>query len=353
MKAPIVLFLGVAVLASAKTPTAQPIALVLSGGGAKGAYEVGVWQALHEAGLATKVEAVSGTSIGAVNAALFASWPDPKGAETLWLENVEKVFVPNEKIFELASKQKFAEFLDDKLGEYAEIAGVSIENLPEESRKAIENEARNEFNRKGVLKDVATVLNTFRESLDGKASDGLCDSDALRVVLESSLPTNWPGSTPRVYVTSLASDEWKSRTFCLNEGSTEDRILRLLASTAIPVVFPPVVIDGTPYVDGGYEMKGGDNVPLEPIVKNHPEIKTVIVVYLDDIRHLPVGRLSKNRTAAKTANVRLVEIIPSEDIGGAFGWEGVFDASPETAKHLIGLGRKDARKKLEETGLAE
>ena len=47
-----------------------------------------------------------------------------------------------------------------------------------------------------------------------------------------------------------------------------------------------------------------------------------------------------------------MEIIPSEDIGGAFGgWEGVFDASPETARRLIELGRKDARKVLAEAGL--
>lgn len=344
-------FLLVGVVFIAK---ASSLGLVLSGGGAKGAYEVGVWQALHEAGLATNVEAVSGTSIGAVNAALFASWPDPKGAEALWLENLEKVFVPNEKILEIASEKKFAEFLDGKLNEYAEIAGIPAADLPIDSRKAIEDEARDEFKRKGVLKDIATTLNTFRESLDGKASDGLCDGDALRTVLESSLPTNWPGSTPRVYVTALASDEWKARTFCLNEGSSEDRILRLLASTAIPVVFPPVVIDGMPYVDGGYEMKGGDNAPLEPIIKNHSDIRTVVVVYLDDIRHLPVGRLTKNRTAAKNANVRLVEIVPSENIGGAFGgWEGVFDASPETARHLIELGRSDARKKLKAEGLTD
>jgi hypothetical protein len=48
---------------------------------------------------------------------------------------------------------------------------------------------------------------------------------------------------------------------------------------------------------------------------------------------------------------QLVEIIPSEDIGGLFGgWEGVFDASPETARRLIALGKKDARKVLAEAG---
>ena len=46
------------------------IALVLQGGGALGAYQGGVYQSLHEAGL--EPEWVSGVSIGAVNAALIA-----------------------------------------------------------------------------------------------------------------------------------------------------------------------------------------------------------------------------------------------------------------------------------------
>ena len=44
--------------------------LVLQGGGALGAYQVGVYQALHEAGIAP--DWVIGTSIGAINAALIA-----------------------------------------------------------------------------------------------------------------------------------------------------------------------------------------------------------------------------------------------------------------------------------------
>lgn len=44
--------------------------LVLGGGGVRGAYHIGVWKALDEMGI--DVCAVSGTSIGAVNGALFA-----------------------------------------------------------------------------------------------------------------------------------------------------------------------------------------------------------------------------------------------------------------------------------------
>ncbi len=45
-------------------------ALVLSGGGAKGAYEVGAWKALKD--LDVRINAVCGTSVGALNAAIIA-----------------------------------------------------------------------------------------------------------------------------------------------------------------------------------------------------------------------------------------------------------------------------------------
>lgn len=61
-----------------RAPTYRPhgcgrIALVLQGGGALGAYQAGVYQALHEAGL--EPDWVSGVSIGAINSALIAGNP--------------------------------------------------------------------------------------------------------------------------------------------------------------------------------------------------------------------------------------------------------------------------------------
>ncbi|WP_051280823.1 patatin-like phospholipase family protein [Anaerovorax odorimutans] len=44
-------------------------ALVLSGGGARGAYEIGVWQALRELGI--RIDMVVGTSVGAINGAMI------------------------------------------------------------------------------------------------------------------------------------------------------------------------------------------------------------------------------------------------------------------------------------------
>jgi len=48
------------------------IGLVLSGGGARGAYQIGVWRAMRELGLESRIGVVAGASIGAINGALIA-----------------------------------------------------------------------------------------------------------------------------------------------------------------------------------------------------------------------------------------------------------------------------------------
>ncbi len=53
--------------------TLGQIVLVLQGGGALGAYQVGVYQAMHEAGV--EPDWVIGTSIGAINASLIVGNP--------------------------------------------------------------------------------------------------------------------------------------------------------------------------------------------------------------------------------------------------------------------------------------
>src|SRR5262245_6248540 len=57
------------------------VVLVLQGGGALGAYQVGVYQALHEAGV--EPDWIVGTSIGAINAALIAGNPPARRLEVL------------------------------------------------------------------------------------------------------------------------------------------------------------------------------------------------------------------------------------------------------------------------------
>lgn len=55
--------------------------IVLEGGGAKGAYQIGAWKALREAGI--KISAVAGTSVGALNGALMCM-DQIERAEEIW-----------------------------------------------------------------------------------------------------------------------------------------------------------------------------------------------------------------------------------------------------------------------------
>lgn len=57
------------------------IALVLQGGGALGAYQAGIYQKLHEAGL--RPDMAAGVSIGAINAAIIAGNPPERRVERL------------------------------------------------------------------------------------------------------------------------------------------------------------------------------------------------------------------------------------------------------------------------------
>src|SRR5450432_3395522 len=75
--------------------TPPRIILVLQGGGALGAYQAGVYQALDEAGL--HPDWVIGTSIGAINASLIAGNAPAKRMErlTAFWRSVEHGFLPS------------------------------------------------------------------------------------------------------------------------------------------------------------------------------------------------------------------------------------------------------------------
>ena len=57
------------------------VALVLQGGGALGAYQAGVYEGLHEAGI--RPNWVAGISIGALNAAIIAGSPESERVDRL------------------------------------------------------------------------------------------------------------------------------------------------------------------------------------------------------------------------------------------------------------------------------
>ena len=337
----------------------EPLGLVLSGGGAKGAYEVGVWQVLEEEGLAGDVAAISGTSVGALNAALFATRPE--AAEELWREHMGEVFKLNpERLGEDLqwalnragdAGEQYGKVKKARLAEEAERRGVDVGELPDEVKAGAEKEAKiNGIFHLGLSMLMGGLSHYVEMTHSDSKKVGYLDASKLEKAIDTGLPPEWPEGAPAAYATALEKGTRKTTaTWRLNGEPHGRRVAMVRASSAIPDGYTPVTIDGKTYVDGGWESKGGDNVPVEPILEHHPEIRTVVIVYLDDEEHLNRERRERNQSAAQKAGVRLVEIVPSEDIGGPFmGWWGVFDSRPETAKHLIALGREDARKVLSE-----
>ncbi|GBL35808.1 uncharacterized NTE family protein Mb1092c [Filimonas sp.] len=67
-----------------------------------------------------------------------------------------------------------------------------------------------------------------------------------------------------------ATDFMNGQQQIFHEGLLMDRII---ASCSIPVLFPPIVIDGIPYVDGGIS----NNLPIEPFADRKEEVVSVYV----------------------------------------------------------------------------
>lgn len=85
-------------------------ALVLSGGGAKGSYELGVYKALKRLGI--KIDIITGTSIGALNGAVLCTG-DYRKVKKLWLK------MSSDEVFNYTFKEK---------SEYPKIAKDIIKN---------------------------------------------------------------------------------------------------------------------------------------------------------------------------------------------------------------------------------
>ena len=113
--------------------------LVLEGGGAKGAYQIGAWKALKEAGV--KIKGVSGTSVGALNGALICM-DDLERAENLWanISYSQIINVDDELMGRLFDKSQMKpEFLRETLKEIFRMLGEGGMNITPLRRLIEEN----------------------------------------------------------------------------------------------------------------------------------------------------------------------------------------------------------------------
>jgi NTE family protein len=104
------------------------VVLVLQGGGALGAYQGGIYEALHEAGI--EPNWVIGTSIGAINAGIIAGNPTDKRLDQLrefWSTMEYKPWWENSPYFApwLGSPRLLADFTNQSANMMALFGGVS------------------------------------------------------------------------------------------------------------------------------------------------------------------------------------------------------------------------------------
>ena len=107
----------------------------------------------------------------------------------------------------------------------------------------------------------------------------------------------------------------------------------LLASSAIPLIFPSEELFGEKYYDGGFPIFG-DNVPVRPVYDLG--IENILVVHLN--RETIIDK-------KQFPNSNIIEIVPSKDLGNAMN--GTLDFSPYGAKKRINDGYEDAKKVLQ------
>jgi len=216
------------------------VVLVLQGGGALGAYQVGVYEALHEAGV--EPDWVIGTSIGAINAALIAG-------------NAAPDRMPRLREFWAGVEQGTR---DDLLGRFTGLPHTAA-NLSTVSQGIPGFFAPNP----------AAWLSPHLKL--GVEQAAYYDTDPLRATLSRlvTFDCNRKGHT-RLTVGAVNARNGEMRYFDSRDHAI--RVDHIMASGALPPAFPAVRIDGDPYWDGGLYS----NTPIEAVLDDNPRRDSVI-----------------------------------------------------------------------------
>lgn len=201
--------------------------LVLGGGGSKGCYHVGVWQAFNEAGIT--FDALSGTSIGALVGIFYPG------------NRIETVtdFVMNMQPQEIAADLP--------------VLPVTLKEKVLGSR---------------------TVLNFIIKYFDSKM-----DITPLREHFRMMFDYETFNESPVRYGCMAYNDTKKeARAFFKGEITAENAEEVVMASSACYPAFPKVTINGEEYMDGMY----ADNVPIDLLHALDPSLDWTVVVDLHD-----------------------------------------------------------------------
>ncbi len=254
-------------------------AVVLSGGGAKGAWEVGVLKALAEGRSPATghrpldVDIYTGTSVGAYNAAFLVAQSDASPAEAAArLEDAWRQRVANTTqscgngVFRLRDSP-LNSFESGCFEHPFEVLRQSSKDFAFWARYVADRGAR-------------FLAPPARDSLEIRFLESInlasaFDPEPLYKLIDDTVDRERLGTSEKML--TIAATDWhagKVRLFSKAEIAGSIGLRAIAASVAIPGVFPPISIDGVPYHDGGVLL----NTPLKPAIRDGAEVIHVIFV---------------------------------------------------------------------------
>lgn len=295
--------------------------LVLSGGGGKGAYQVGIVRAIAELGIT--VDCVAGTSIGGLNGAIVAAAPSMKSAANqlshLWCELTEDspLEVDYSKVAGLIAYQALT---SNRLASPISIALESSNKLILKERLIADE---------GVCK-AEPMDDLFEKYLNlGNLYDGL----PLYVALYEKGGSSFE-EVCKVIGATLGITNTKASEFMRVQSFARHVVLDVLrATSALPIIFKSPEINGKHYADGGIGdwYHSGGNTPITPLIETE-QCEIIIVSHLSNGIHWSAN--SRTRDAA------IIEIRPQETI------KGLLDFSGTSVSRLMEQGYEDGMRVL-------
>lgn len=291
----------------------KDIGLVLCGGGALGAYQMGAWRAIKEAGLEKRITGVSGTSIGACNTAIFCNGDLEKG-ERIWKEAEQKdLTYPNNHEIQAVLKEKLDEITFDNMKSNVlkikdDIKDILSKDKRREEREMEDLVAKREHD--GEEED-ATFVDHLGRSFSwfyDNVKTAVFSQEGIEKIIDEKI-TLTGGRFDKLDLFCAATvlgEKVEPLYFCWNGRSPEEIKNAILASAAIPVAFNERVVDGKTCVDGGLV----DNRPIKPLYDLG--YRKFIVVNLDNEKNFLLKREMKE--VEKTyGDCKFIHIIPTKE----------------------------------------
>lgn len=220
----------------------QRIGLVLAGGAARGAYEVGVVQYIDQqiskdVGWHAPLDVLCGTSVGAINVCALAAFADDPSQRAQRLVDVWSRLKLNE-VLRFEGREIFSLFRS--------LAG-RVRKEPEEQLA-------------GGLVDVSPLADLLTQAIPFRRIDTNIRAGHLSAISVSATHVASGGTVTFVQRRRAGPLPWPQDDPHLQARAVRLRASHALASAALPVLFPAVRIEGAFFCDGGLRQ----NVPLSP-----------------------------------------------------------------------------------------